>query len=121
MDGTHDLGGRQGFGPVPVDTGDAPFSHDWEWRMWALARAGIAHGITIDWFRHGLERMVPADYLSYRLTMYCPAMSQIPMTLRRRNRLTTCWRSTAVAISVSKPRLKPSLDSQWATVSRQGG
>jgi nitrile hydratase len=66
MDGTHDLGGRQGFGPVPVEKGDAPFHYDWEWRMWALARAGIAHGITIDWFRHGLERMVPADYLSYR-------------------------------------------------------
>jgi nitrile hydratase len=66
MDGTHDLGGRQGFGPVPVEKGDAPFHYDWEWRMWALARAGIAHGITIDWFRHGLERLVPADYLSYR-------------------------------------------------------
>lgn len=66
MDGTHDLGGRQGFGPVPVEKGDAPFHSDWEWRMWALARAGIAHGITIDWFRHGLERLVPADYLSYR-------------------------------------------------------
>lgn len=66
MDGTHDLGGRQGFGPVPVESGDAPFSQDWEWRMWALARSAIAHDITIDWFRHGLERMVPADYLTYR-------------------------------------------------------
>jgi len=66
MDGIHDLGGKQGYGPVPVKTGDAPFHHDWEWRMWALARAGIARGITIDWFRHGLERMVPKDYLSYR-------------------------------------------------------
>lgn len=66
MDGTHDLGGRQGFGPIAVHDGDAPFRYDWEWRMWALARSGIAHGITIDWFRHGLERMVPADYLSLR-------------------------------------------------------
>jgi len=65
MDTLHDLGGKQGFGPVPVQTGDAPFQHDWERRMWALARAGIAHDITIDWFRHGLERMVPADYLTY--------------------------------------------------------
>lgn len=66
MDGIHDLGGRQGFGPVPVEKGDAPFHYDWEWRMWALARAGIAQGITIDWFRHGLERLVPADYLTLR-------------------------------------------------------
>ena len=65
MDGIHDLGGKQGHGPVPVQTGDADFTHDWERRMWGLARAGIAHGITIDWFRHGLERMVPADYLTY--------------------------------------------------------
>jgi nitrile hydratase beta subunit len=66
MDGTHDLGGRQGFGPIAVKDGDAPFHYDWEWRMWALARAGIAQDITIDWFRHGLERMVPKDYLSLR-------------------------------------------------------
>lgn len=65
MDTLHDLGGKQGFGPIAVQTGDAPFDHDWERRMWGLARAGIAQGITIDWFRHGLERMVPADYLGY--------------------------------------------------------
>lgn len=65
MDGIHDLGGKQGHGPVPVQSGDADFAHDWERRMWGLARAGIAHGITIDWFRHGLERMVPSDYLSF--------------------------------------------------------
>ncbi len=66
MDGIHDLGGMQGFGPVPVRTGDAPFRElkDWEKRMWGLARSAIAPGITIDWFRHGLERMVPADYLN---------------------------------------------------------
>ncbi len=65
MDTIHDLGGKQGFGPIPVKTGDAPFTHDWERRMWGLARAGIAHDITIDWFRHGIERMVPADYLTF--------------------------------------------------------
>lgn len=66
MDSMHDLGGKQGFGPVPVTTGDAPFAFDWERRMWGLARAGILRGITIDWFRHGLECMVPGDYLTYR-------------------------------------------------------
>lgn len=65
MDGIHDLGGMQGFGPVPVKTGDAHFRdlQTWEKRMWGLARNPLAPGITIDWFRHGLERMVPADYL----------------------------------------------------------
>lgn len=67
MDGIHDLGGMQGFGPVPVTTGDAHYRDIgcWEKRMWGLARSALAPGITIDWFRHGLERMVPADYLSF--------------------------------------------------------
>lgn len=64
MDGIHDLGGKQGFGPIPIGD-DAAFHHGWERRMWAIARAGILPpGTTIDQFRHGLERMVPTDYLS---------------------------------------------------------
>jgi nitrile hydratase subunit beta len=65
MDGIHDLGGMEGFGPVPVKTGDAEFRdiEVWEKRMWGLSRNNLAPGITFDWFRHGLERMVPSDYL----------------------------------------------------------
>lgn len=67
MDGIHDLGGVEGFGPVPVKAGDAEFKdlEDWEKRMWGLSVSPIAPGITIDWFRHGIERMIPADYLSF--------------------------------------------------------
>lgn len=72
MEGIHDLGGKQGYGPIDTLHGDAAFHHDWEKRMWALARSGITKGITIDWFRHGLERMVPADYLSFAyLNKWC--------------------------------------------------
>lgn len=67
MDGIRDLGGKEGFGAIPVGSDDDPFQHDWEARMWAIARSGArGPGITIDWFRHGLECMVPSDYLSYR-------------------------------------------------------
>lgn len=69
MDGIHDLGGMEGFGPVPVKTGDAHFRdiEDWEKRMWGLSRwrDALAPGITIDWFRHGIERMAPANYLRF--------------------------------------------------------
>lgn len=69
MDGVHDLGGIEGFGPVPVTDGDAHFRDikNWEKRMWGLSRemAVLAPGATIDWFRHGIERMVPADYLGF--------------------------------------------------------
>ena len=64
MDCLHDLGGKQGFGPIPIGDNEG-FHHDWERRMWGLARSGIAQSITIDWFRHGLERMVPVDYLTF--------------------------------------------------------
>lgn len=64
MDTLHDLGGREGFGPLPLDGQDQPFHHDWEGRMWGIARTCRVRSITIDWFRHGLERMVPADYLT---------------------------------------------------------
>jgi nitrile hydratase subunit beta len=65
MEGVHDLGGKQGFGPIDTVHGDAPWHHAWELRMWALSRAGLARGITIDWFRHCIERMVPSDYLAF--------------------------------------------------------
>lgn len=66
MDGIHDLGGRQGFGAVLVEDADEPFTYTWEERMWAISRTGLLNSVTIDWFRHCLERMVPTDYLSYR-------------------------------------------------------
>lgn len=69
MDGVHDLGGIEGFGPVPVMDGDAHFRDikDWEKRMWGLSRerAVLLPAATIDWFRHGIERMIPADYLGF--------------------------------------------------------
>ena len=67
MDGIHDLGGMEGFGPIAVKTGDADFRNlkTWEKRMWGLSRNNLTPGITIDWFRHCIERMVPADYLSF--------------------------------------------------------
>ena len=66
MDGVHDLGGKQGFGPIDTGPGDAVAQADWEYRMWAISRAGVLPGgVTIDWFRHGLERMVPTDYLGF--------------------------------------------------------
>ena len=67
MDTIHDLGGKQGFGPIPIAEGDGDFHETpaWEQRMWAISRGSILHDITIDWYRHCIERMVPADYLSF--------------------------------------------------------
>ena len=65
MDGPHDLGGKQGFGPIDVNEEEVPFHADWEGRMWAIAQCGGGRdGWTIDWWRHCRELIDPVDYLS---------------------------------------------------------
>ena len=64
MDGAHDLGGRQGFGPVDAGEPEVPFHHDWEGRVWAIVRICRVAGWTIDWWRHVRELIDPVDYLT---------------------------------------------------------
>jgi nitrile hydratase beta subunit len=65
VDGVHDLGGLDGFGPVE-HTGDEPmFAHDWERRTFRLMVGAIGSlGGPGGKFRHSIERMDPAHYLS---------------------------------------------------------
>ena len=63
MDGFHDLGGRQGFGPVLKK--DEPFSADWEVRINALMGGLVKRRIfNMDEYRHAIERMEPRHYVS---------------------------------------------------------
>lgn len=58
----HDLGGRPGFGPVPVSD-DVLFHADWERRAFAVTQfSQRAAGFNTDAFRHGIEREVPSTY-----------------------------------------------------------
>jgi nitrile hydratase subunit beta len=64
MDGVHDLGGLQGFGPVEREENEPVFHADWEAAVLAMMRAAGSRGLfNIDEFRHGIERMAPAHYL----------------------------------------------------------
>ena len=65
MDGIHDLGGRQGYGPIDVNEPPEPFHAPWEARVLGIVRAFTrpAHW-SIDWFRHVRECIEPADYLT---------------------------------------------------------
>jgi len=63
MDGIHDLGGKEGYGPIEVDDDESPFHDDWEGREWGIAQCARAPGITIDWWRHCRELIMPEDYL----------------------------------------------------------
>lgn len=65
VDGIHDLGGMQGFGPVAHSPAEPVFHERWE----AVARAlMVAVTVAIDAsggeFRHSIERMEPGHYLT---------------------------------------------------------
>lgn len=60
MSRPHDIGGKDGFGPVDVHA--RPFAHAWEARQWALSRNVPIRAGTIDWWRHGIENMQPDVY-----------------------------------------------------------
>jgi nitrile hydratase beta subunit len=66
MDGIHDLGGKEGFGPVDVNEPEVSFHYPWEGRMWAIAKLTGAPDWTIDWWRHVRELIEPTDYLTRR-------------------------------------------------------
>lgn len=65
MDGIHDLGGREGYGPIDVNEPPEPFHEPWEARVLGIVRALIRPSVwSIDWFRHVRECIEPADYLT---------------------------------------------------------
>jgi nitrile hydratase len=70
MDGIHDLGGTQGFGPVPHKINSLSykpvFHEDWEHLAYALLFVGADHlkAFNVDELRHAIERMEPRQYLA---------------------------------------------------------
>jgi nitrile hydratase subunit beta len=72
MDTVHDIGGRQGFGPVrwQEDHDEKAFHEEWQARAWAMCMCMFAgwrskpEVWTLDWFRHVRERIDPIDYLT---------------------------------------------------------
>ena len=64
MNGVHDLGGMDGFGPVVRQANEPVFHEPWERRVFGMMLATMAQGFyNIDELRHAIERMAPAHYL----------------------------------------------------------
>lgn len=63
MDGIHDLGGMQGFGPVVVPGGDVPYHERWEPRVFAMTEAAATAGLFSGSGRALRETMDPVHYL----------------------------------------------------------
>jgi nitrile hydratase len=69
MNGVHDMGGRQDFGPVDYEKDEPVFHAAWEGRVWAMTRALSAwRKWNIDVGRHAIERLPPIEYL--RMSYY---------------------------------------------------
>jgi nitrile hydratase subunit beta len=65
MDGIHDLGGKQGFGPVRHSATAHVFHASWETRVNALLALAVKNGlVNMDEYRHAIERMEPRHYLA---------------------------------------------------------
>ena len=64
MNGIHDCGGRDGFGPIDIDPEQPIFHADWERRMFGMFILAFGGGhFNIDQFRSAIEQMRPAEYL----------------------------------------------------------
>ena len=64
MNGVHDLGGMDGFGPVEIEVNEPVFHHPWERVVFGLVAAMSAQRLSnTHSFRHAIERMEPAHYL----------------------------------------------------------
>ena len=64
MDGAHDMGGTDGFGPVVAELDEPVFHAAWERRAFAITLAmGMPGGWNIDMSRFAREDRPPEDYL----------------------------------------------------------
>lgn len=65
MDGMHDMGGRQGFGPVVIEGNREGFHEQWEKRINAITGKLVGQRIyNMDEYRHAIERMEPRHYVT---------------------------------------------------------
>lgn len=65
MDGVHDMGGRQGFGPVRYTHSAQPFHAAWEVKANSLYAFAVRRGLfNMDEYRHAIERMEPRHYMA---------------------------------------------------------
>jgi len=64
MNGAHDMGGMQGFGPVEIEQDEPVFHAQWEERTFALTLAAAGLGKwNLDMSRYAREQMPPTEYL----------------------------------------------------------
>src|SRR5262249_4916517 len=104
MNGVHDLGGMDGFGPVLRERNEPIFHADWERRVFGMMLATMGQGIyNLDEIRHSIERMAPAHYLGS--TYYEHWLAGLERILAEKGRLTGTDIETRLAeVAAAAPR-----------------
>jgi nitrile hydratase len=65
MDGIHDMGGMQGFGPIDFDPDEPVFAEEWHKRVFGMGALGARmSGTNQPAFRYAIERVHPVQYLA---------------------------------------------------------
>ena len=64
MNGPHDMGGTQNFGPIPIEENEPVFHSEWEAKVFAMSFATFVNYFPVDETRHASEIMPPAEYLN---------------------------------------------------------
>ena len=80
MDSIHDVGGRQGFGPIEVTQSDPAFAEEWEGRAFGITKSMTsASDYNTDKFRFTREQLPPLEYLTapYFMHWYRASVSML--------------------------------------------
>jgi len=61
VNGVHDMGGMDGFGPIPIEENEPVFHAAWEGRTFAICLSFLSR---LQGFRHAIERIAAPVYLT---------------------------------------------------------
>jgi nitrile hydratase len=86
MNGIHDMGGMHGMGAIVHEENEPVFHEPWEGRVFALNQTAAAGKSNIDYGRHGIELLPPADYL--RMSYYEKWLARLEYVLVTRGIIT---------------------------------
>jgi nitrile hydratase len=104
VDGIHDLGGMDGFGRVERD--EYVFRAAWERKAFAMAMTVHVDGNTDD-FRHSIERIDPAQYLT--AGYYGRWLASTEIRLRERHLIDSDEVDARCGSAAARPRSSPSI------------
>jgi nitrile hydratase len=119
MNGVHDMGGMQDFGPVVPETDEPRFHHPWERHAFALTLAMGATGAwNLDQARSARESIPPAQYLA---SSYYEIWLAGLIALMAERGLVTAEEAAAGRMAVAPLPLARRLDAQSVTGALERG